>query len=271
MREAVRKSVRFEVFKRDSFTCQYCGEKSPDVVLEVDHITPVAGGGTNDILNLVTACRSCNAGKSDRTLSDSTAIELKRSQLEDLEERRQQLEMLRDWRVSLASLDAQTAEMLWHVWCSIVGVRSEMSDEQRASLVQLLKKYSFNEIVAGMNMACKKHLAPSTTTEPNTGCLAFYAIAKCCRIVRINAEDPVDGRRRYIIGILRNRLSYINTGSAAALISDAIGVGVNVDYVEQLAKQATSWSGFRDTIYDACDVICAQSDEEATDGTHQTA
>lgn len=41
-REPVGKKLRFEVFKRDKFTCQYCGAKAPDVVLHVDHIQAVA-------------------------------------------------------------------------------------------------------------------------------------------------------------------------------------------------------------------------------------
>ena len=44
-RKALSQKIRFEVFKRDSFTCQYCGRKAPDVVLQVDHIVPVAKGG----------------------------------------------------------------------------------------------------------------------------------------------------------------------------------------------------------------------------------
>jgi len=55
--------IRFEVFKRDEFTCQYCGRKSPDVVLEVDHIHPVCDGGTDDPINLRTSCWDCNHGK----------------------------------------------------------------------------------------------------------------------------------------------------------------------------------------------------------------
>lgn len=62
-RKALSQKVRFEVFNRDSFTCQYCGAKAPDVILQVDHITPVAAGGTNDVLNLVTSCQACNSGK----------------------------------------------------------------------------------------------------------------------------------------------------------------------------------------------------------------
>jgi len=55
-REQISKKLRFEVFKRDSFTCQYCGRKAPEIVLNCDHVTPVAEGGTTDILNLVTSC-----------------------------------------------------------------------------------------------------------------------------------------------------------------------------------------------------------------------
>ena len=62
-RKSLTKKVRFEVFKRDSFICQYCGSKAPDVILEVDHLNPVKEGGSNDIMNLVTSCFSCNRGK----------------------------------------------------------------------------------------------------------------------------------------------------------------------------------------------------------------
>lgn len=69
-RKSLSKKTRFEVFKRDGFVCQYCGAHPPSVVLEVDHITPVSGGGANDIDNLITACFDCNRGKSDRDLGD---------------------------------------------------------------------------------------------------------------------------------------------------------------------------------------------------------
>lgn len=55
--------VRFAVLKRDNFTCQYCGRKPPEVILEVDHIYPKSKGGLNKIENYKTACRDCNIGK----------------------------------------------------------------------------------------------------------------------------------------------------------------------------------------------------------------
>ena len=68
-RIAISKRVRFEVFKRDAFTCQYCGATPPKVILHLDHIHPVSLGGANDGDNLVTSCQACNLGKSDVPLS----------------------------------------------------------------------------------------------------------------------------------------------------------------------------------------------------------
>lgn len=59
------KKIRFEIFKRDGFKCQYCGKTPPDVVLEIDHIQPTSIDKNDDINNLLTACFDCNRGKRD--------------------------------------------------------------------------------------------------------------------------------------------------------------------------------------------------------------
>ena len=69
-RKPISNKLRFEILKRDGFTCQYCGRKAPEVELEIDHIVPVAKGGSNEIDNLITACHECNNGKFDRCLED---------------------------------------------------------------------------------------------------------------------------------------------------------------------------------------------------------
>ena len=69
MRKPLSKKVRFEVFKRDGFTCAYCGATPPKVILQVDHIVPVSGGGNNSIDNLVTSCQPCNIGKGKNSLT----------------------------------------------------------------------------------------------------------------------------------------------------------------------------------------------------------
>lgn len=67
--------LRFRVLERDDFSCRYCGSRPPWVRLVVDHAIPVAGGGTNDFENLVTACEPCNQGKAARPLAGPTTVE----------------------------------------------------------------------------------------------------------------------------------------------------------------------------------------------------
>ena len=81
-KRSVSKKTRFEVFKRDAFCCQYCGASPPNVILEVDHVIPVSGGGSNDELNLITACFDCNRGKGARTLNETPETIKRRSEIE---------------------------------------------------------------------------------------------------------------------------------------------------------------------------------------------
>ncbi|MCX5584235.1 HNH endonuclease [Streptomyces erythrochromogenes] len=70
---AVSKRLRYEILRRDNHTCRYCGASAPDVPLRVDHVTPVALGGTDTPDNLVASCEPCNSGKSSATV-DSTVV-----------------------------------------------------------------------------------------------------------------------------------------------------------------------------------------------------
>ena len=64
-RMPISPKLRYQIFKRDKFTCRYCGAKAPKIALELDHIVPVSRGGDNDPMNLITACQQCNRGKAD--------------------------------------------------------------------------------------------------------------------------------------------------------------------------------------------------------------
>lgn len=67
---SVTKRTRYEVLRRDDHTCRYCGGQPPDVKLTVDHVIPVALGGSDKPSNLVAACADCNAGKSSTNPDD---------------------------------------------------------------------------------------------------------------------------------------------------------------------------------------------------------
>jgi 5-methylcytosine-specific restriction endonuclease McrA len=57
------------VFKRDDYTCQYCGCKEREQ-LTLDHIHPKSRGGEDSWDNCTTACLKCNTKKGDKSLED---------------------------------------------------------------------------------------------------------------------------------------------------------------------------------------------------------
>lgn len=61
VRASIPSSVREKVKRRDRGTCRYCGAFDTDI--HIDHVIPVALGGSNRIGNLVVACRECNTRK----------------------------------------------------------------------------------------------------------------------------------------------------------------------------------------------------------------
>ena len=62
------KLTRREIFRRDNYTCQYCGRR--DIPLTVDHIIPKRLGGKHTWTNVAAACPSCNHRKGGRKLNE---------------------------------------------------------------------------------------------------------------------------------------------------------------------------------------------------------
>jgi len=60
-----RKMTRYEIFNRDKYTCQYCGDQSRHLTL--DHVIPRFRGGQHTWENVVSACVDCNRRKAGRT------------------------------------------------------------------------------------------------------------------------------------------------------------------------------------------------------------
>lgn len=114
-RKPVSSRDRFDVFKRDRFTCQYCGRTPPVVVLQVDHIIPVCEGGSGDIDNLVTACEECNRGKAGIPLDQAPPV----TTVGDIEQRRErarQLKEYNDFLIIERQAEDAAIRRLGHLW-----------------------------------------------------------------------------------------------------------------------------------------------------------
>lgn len=84
-RQPIPRKLRHEVFMRDGYRCRECGASKDETSLEIDHIVPVARGGTNDIDNLQTLCRECNRMKhTDTWVGGETDLEAAQNELNNL-------------------------------------------------------------------------------------------------------------------------------------------------------------------------------------------
>ncbi|NKI68929.1 hypothetical protein GN109_05810 [Collimonas pratensis] len=134
-RKAISKKTRFEIFKRDGFICQYCGAHPPAVILEPDHINPVANGGGNDMDNLVTACFDCNRGKSANLLT--VIPKSLKEKAAEIEEREAQIAGYRE--VMQSSLDRIESD-LWTVVDTMIHNGSV--DGIRRDWIQSIKNFN---------------------------------------------------------------------------------------------------------------------------------
>lgn len=234
-RKSLSKKARFEVFKRDNFTCQYCGGKAPQVVLEVDHIEPVSKGGTNDILNLVTSCFDCNRGKSDRRLSDDSVITQQQEQLEEINERRLQLEMMLDWRKELSEIDDELIDFLINEIESVSGV--EVLEAGVKKVKSWFKKYDYDILLDSIEVSFLQYEDAQK---------AFNLIPRIA-YYKSNPDKQINQELLYIRGILRNRLSYLDEKKALHLLIKA-NEFLDEHVLKDIALNCSSWTNFRDTM-----------------------
>jgi HNH endonuclease len=152
-RVAISKRLRFEVFKRDGFTCQYCGATPPGALLECDHIHPVSLGGSTDEDNLITACFDCNRGKSDVPLG--TVIQTMAERAAETLERESQIAgyeaVMREKRMRI---DADAREIL-EAFCSEFG-RDGIPKRDFTSIKRFIEQIGLDSCIEATEISCNK-------------------------------------------------------------------------------------------------------------------
>lgn len=245
-RDPIPKKARFEVFKRDKFTCQYCGAKAPDVVLHVDHIHPVAGGGSSDILNLITSCQPCNAGKGSRLLRDTTAIEKQRSQLEELQDRRDQIEMMLEWRKSLESEKREVVDIVAEAVerCSSWGV----NEAGRSDIKRWLKRFPLEVVLNAVDEAFETYLRyDGDAVNEASWAKAFNKVPGVASILIQSEEKPYLKDLFYMQGIVRKRLKW-KWYDAVPLLEEAVIAGATIKSLMEFSKSIEDVKHFEGTL-----------------------
>lgn len=153
---SITKRLRFEVFKRDGFTCKYCGRTPPKIILEPDHVIPVCEGGEDVINNLVAACFDCNRGKSGIPL-----IAIPESLEKDAKRRREKLRQVR-WIRAIGlrekALEERKLDAISDTWMVAIGSnpdRYEITVEARETARQFLRRLPFCKVNKAASLVWK--------------------------------------------------------------------------------------------------------------------
>lgn len=241
----INKKVRFEVLKRDKFTCQYCGRQAPEVVLHVDHIKPIAEGGENEILNLITSCADCNIGKGKKTLSDDSAITKQKKQLDELQERRDQLDMMFKWKTELSEIDNQTALKVVELWTAHTPGYG-LNEKGIENFKLWIKKFGLETVIDAIEVAAEKVIIKEDGQADKASIQT--ALNKIPGIAFI--KNSPDKDIYYIRGIMRKRFYYVNEKSAIIILSKLKRNNADMDYILNFTKNCDKWTDWRDEMED---------------------
>jgi hypothetical protein len=253
-RKSLSKKIRFEILKRDSFTCQYCGARAPDVLLQVDHIASVASGGLNEPLNLITSCAACNGGKGARALSDDAVLSKRRTQLEELQARREQIALMLEWQKTLVDLEGTAADGVAAIYSRLVPGWS-LNEAGLAMARALVAQHGLPAVVEELRTSTARYVRiveGRATDESVEILIGTWKRALQWRASR--QRDPVGQDLKYIRGIIRNRCSYCPEEHVMLLLRRAVAAGVSVEALKESALDArvfTSWE------YRVSDMIAA--------------
>ena len=238
-RRAISKKLRFEVLKRDKFTCQYCGKKSPDIILHLDHIKPVSKGGKNTLLNLVTSCVDCNLGKGARELSDESEIEKQKNHLSALAEKQDQIKMMIDWRESMIDSDELMVESVVTVIDNHLKNWS-MSDSSIGKVRSLICKGKYNQLMDSIGNSKSKYGYIEDQEMAND------FITKAIKLFNSD-QDPVKQKINYAKGIARNRFSYFDEKSFY-IKTNFIESIAQAESLIDIVKSSKNWSEFNNRL-----------------------
>jgi len=70
-RRKIERHIRKKIYERDGYKCRKCGDTE---WLTIDHVIPLAKGGTNRENNLITLCKKCNQEKGTEILHEFIRI-----------------------------------------------------------------------------------------------------------------------------------------------------------------------------------------------------
>ena len=195
---SVRPKVRFDVFKRDEFTCRYCGRTPPTVTLQLDHVIPRKEGGTDEIDNLATSCADCNQGKGAVPLSQQQSSKVLAQRRQEEMERAEQLDAYNQFleeRRDATDIAIEELCLTWREATSHKRPRSKavwfdrMTPDHISAMRKFLRLLPKQLVVEAIEIACSR-----LAGEDNATNRFKYFCGVCWRTIKIHGAAGDDAK-----------------------------------------------------------------------------
>lgn len=227
------------MFKRDSFTCKYCGKSAPEVVLEVDHIDPVKNGGDNSLLNLITSCHDCNRGKGARKLSDTQVIDKQMDQLKDLNEKRLQMKQMLEWKKELDNL---LEEQIGAINDLMVYKNKELTEVGKKDFKKWIKEFGFSEVFESFQISLDQYADKDGISK------AISFTPRICESRKQSAIDPMYHKRNYLRKVIMNKYRMNRTSRIEKILFELCTNEEIADKIILIAKRSRLSDEFYDNL-----------------------
>ena len=241
----ISKKLRFTVLQRDKFRCVYCGAEPEEKELQVDHVKPVSKGGNNELFNLVTSCRSCNIGKFTRELDDHTEISLRKDLIDEMMD--DHIDTIRyiQAKIELENIKEKEAQMIAdYMLCHFDGY--SLTDKGFSNLLNAIDKFGRSSVLEVFDTQRIKYCHINTGIQDQLE----RTLDSTYKVLYSKNKPEHLQKISYIIGILRNKLHYVNTKMLGKILNEYYNLGHDLDILIEHAKNSEfkSYTHFKEYI-----------------------
>lgn len=244
-RSAIGNKLRFSIYERDNFCCQYCG-KNPqdhDIVLNLDHAISVKDGGDESPDNLITSCFECNSGKSAK----SVVIKKEERDIEkELQMANDRLSQIKAMIKSRNKLEQTNAELEVLEFRFLDPLKDYSDKDGETVCYNKILKLCKNQKSQGCSIEILKNafdvISDKFLTQES---IDVIDVVKYFGATVRNMKMPKEEQERIrAINSLKwkcvNKFHYFNESMYYALVKD-----VDIDIIDYCVKASPNWSSFR--------------------------
>lgn len=238
------KRIKYEVFEKDSFKCQFCGTGAPVVTLQLIRIQDTQQNDEwLDTAFLSTSCKICEKKKSG---VDEKSLQNGYISIDELEERLQQLKMLINWRKGMLNIRKQQLTNLVSYWENKVPGFVTNNDQKKFAATYI-SKFSSDEIRSAMDMAVDKFIKYSDdgTLDKHSMLIAFAKIPEICltKTELVNAHES-DGLQQIHDQLKQNIIGFFDSHRANQWLNYARSWEIQIEDLFKMAASVKSWTQF---------------------------